>query len=245
MPTQNKAEQCPSCSAALSGPFCAVCGRPQELRRIDGRYILSELASVLNFQKGILFTIRELLIRPGLSVRKFIHEDRNRLVKPISFIILCSLIYIIAQQSLQFQDGYVNYSELDWKDSTIGIMLGWITKNYGFTNIIMAVFIALWVKILFRKYDYNLFEILILLYFIIGMQMFFLAVFGSVESITNLSILDKGSLFAVLYVSWAMGRFFDHKKRWYFLKGFFSYMLGIMTFLVVVMVFGGLIDMII
>ena len=64
----------------------------------------------LNFDRGILYTVRELLLRPGKTVRQFIQEDRNRLVKPIVFIIVCSLIYSLIQQVVRFEDGYVGYS---------------------------------------------------------------------------------------------------------------------------------------
>ncbi len=50
---------------------------------------------MINFDKGIFYTIKELLIRPGENIPKFIHNDRNRLVKPLIFVIVCSLIYTI------------------------------------------------------------------------------------------------------------------------------------------------------
>ena len=37
--------------------------------------MLSELASIFNFNKGFLFTIKELLLRPGLNIQKFILEE--------------------------------------------------------------------------------------------------------------------------------------------------------------------------
>ena len=73
----------------------------ETLPRIDGKYIWNEISSVLNFEKGLFYTIRELLIRPGETVREFIQKDRNRLVKPIIFIIICSFIYTIIQQILK------------------------------------------------------------------------------------------------------------------------------------------------
>jgi hypothetical protein len=82
MSEQYQMDFCKLCQSELSGEFCAQCGHPQTLKRIDGTYILSEIGSVFNFEKGILFTIRELLIRPGENVQNFIHRDRNRLVKP-------------------------------------------------------------------------------------------------------------------------------------------------------------------
>ncbi|NND07971.1 MAG: DUF3667 domain-containing protein [Saprospiraceae bacterium] len=101
-------EQCQKCGKEFSGDFCSECGNPKHLKRIDGSYILSEMVSVLNFDKGIFYTIKELLVRPGENVKKFICNDSNRLVKPIIFVIVCSLIYTIAQQLLKFEDGYVS-----------------------------------------------------------------------------------------------------------------------------------------
>ena len=148
--------ECPSCNHAVDGKYCSNCGRPVQPSRIDIKYILREIGSVLSFKKGILFTIKELLIRPGQSVRSFILEDRNRLVKPIIFIIFCSFIYTILQQLLHFEDAYLEnaYNEIGSELASL-VILEWIRNNYGYANILTGFFIALWLKILFRKYDYN------------------------------------------------------------------------------------------
>lgn len=51
-------EFCKQCDSELFDDYCSHCGTPKKLNRINGQYILSELESVLNFDKGILFTIR-------------------------------------------------------------------------------------------------------------------------------------------------------------------------------------------
>ena len=118
---------CKHCEKDVVGNFCTHCGHPRELERISGKYILSEISNVLNFHKGILYTIRELLIRPGLATRTFILEDRNRLVKPIIFLIICSLIYTILEQLFLFEEEYVNYSEME--ASTAIIIFEWVKKK--------------------------------------------------------------------------------------------------------------------
>ena len=75
----------------------------EPLKRIDGRYVWDEISSVLNFEKGFLYTTKELFLRPGKTVREFIQKDRNRLVKPIIFIIICSFIYSIIQQIFRYR----------------------------------------------------------------------------------------------------------------------------------------------
>lgn len=245
MPEQKNIEKCIECDSELFGQFCSSCGRPQIIKRINGEFLLSEIAVVFNFQKGILYTIKELLLRPGSNIKKFIQEDRNRLVKPISFILLCSLIYIITQKTLHFEDGYINFSNLEWGDSSVLFIMNWISDNYGFANILMAIFMAMWAKVFFEKYNYNFFEILILLYFVIGIQMLMFSFFGLIESLTNLTILDKGSIVAIGYVCWAIGQFFDSSNKLNYLKALFSYMLGMISFTFLAIVCGILIDWII
>ena len=240
MAEQIQATNCKRCGSKLTGEFCSDCGNPKSLRRIDGRYVVSEVASIFNFDKGILLTIRELLLRPGKNVRSFIQEDRNRLVKPLVFIILCSLIYTLFQQIFEFEDGYVNYS-FD-ESSTSLHMFDWVTKNYGYANILIAVFIVGWIKVFFRKDDYNFFELLILLCFVIGMGMLIFSFFGMIDSLTGLPIIDKGFFLGVLYISWSIGQFFTGNKLLNSLKGIMSYMLGLFTFALALLLLGSLID---
>ena len=235
-------EQCKKCGAELSDDFCSKCGNPKTLKKIDGGYILSEIVSVLNFDKGIFYTIKELLVRPGENVQKFIHSDRNRLVKPIIFVIVCSLIYTIAQQLLKFEDGYVNAG--GFGESTISKIFEWIQTNYGFANILMAIFIALWIKVFFRKYNYNFFEILILLCFVMGIGMLIYTLFGIAESITKMKVLHIGGIIGFVYLSWAIGQFFDKNKKVNYLKGLLSYLLGMITFFLGAIMLGVGIDLI-
>lgn len=231
---------CENCNIADGQNFCPNCGAPMELTRINGQYILQEIGSVLNFKKGILYTIRELLIRPGQNVNEFIHRDRNRLVKPILFVIITSLIYMLAQQLLHFEDGYMNAGGIE--DSAVVKILGWIQSNYGYANILMAFFIAAWIKIFFRKSNYNFFEILILLCFIMGVGMLMYTFFGIVESTTKMPVLQLGGLSGLLYAAWAIGQFFDGKKKMSYLKGFSAYLLGSICFFVAAIALGMMMD---
>ncbi|PKD19980.1 hypothetical protein APR41_14970 [Salegentibacter salinarum] len=49
----------------------------------------------------------------------------------------------------------------------------------------MAIFIAVWKKLFFRKRDIHLFEILVLLCFFMGMGMIVNTVFGFVDSLID------------------------------------------------------------
>lgn len=235
---------CKICEGEFQGNYCPNCGHPNNIERINGRYILSEIGSVLNFQKGIFFTIKELLIRPGQNIRMFIKEDRNRLVKPIMFVLITSLVYTFFVQIFHFKDGYIDYNFDDWQGSSLGTMFKWISEHYGYSNIIMAVFIVMWIKVFYRKYEYNFFEILILMCFVMGMSMLMLAFLGVLESVTNLKIIDYGINLVFIYTFWAIGQFFDKRKIMNYIKALISYALGMITFTLAALGIGILIDLI-
>ncbi|GLB49862.1 DUF3667 domain-containing protein [Neptunitalea lumnitzerae] len=242
MNTNTDTAQCQKCGTKFSGEFCATCGNPKTLKRIDGRYVLSEIESVLNFDKGIFYTIKELIVRPGKTVHKFINTDRSGLVKPLSFVIICSFLYTIAQQFLRFEDKYVSAGGLG--DSSVGVIFEWILKNYGYTNILMSVFIAGWIKLFFKKYRYNFFEIVILLCFVMGIGMLYYTAFGLLEVITNINVLKTGAVLSFIYTAWAIGQFFNHKKALSYIKGLVAYVLGMISFYTLAMLLGLAIDLV-
>ncbi len=216
---------------------------PNVLKRIDGRYILSEIASILNFDKGIFFSVKEILIRPGNSVRNYLHADRNRLVKPITFIIVCSLVYTVFKQYLEFGmffehflDGYNETSGIE--NSVLVSLFEWVQMNFGYANILMSVFVASWVKLLYKKYEYNFFEVLILLFYVLGIGTLIYTVFGIAESLSQYDVLFIGAISSYIYTSWAIGQFFNRTKTVSYLKGTIAYLLGFLTFYFVVIISG-------
>jgi len=233
---------CKNCNTELNGEYCSNCGFPKKLKRIDRKYVFNEISSVINFDKGIFYTIKELLLRPGNAVKEFILEDRKRLVKPVLFLIVCSIVYSIAQQYLNFEDGYINMNFDDWNDRVFGKMFIWVSKNYGYANILLAVFITMWIKVLFKKYDYNFYEIFILLCFTMGISMLIFAFFGVIERISNYPVLQFGANIAIIYTAWAIGQFFNGKKKLNYLKGVLSYFLGMITFMFVIVLIGVIVE---
>lgn len=231
---------CTNCSTEINQNYCPKCGQAALIKRINGHYIIHEIEHILHFEKGILYTIRELSIRPGNNINHFIKENRSRLVKPIVFIIITSLIYSIISHFFHLEDGYVNFDIS--KESTSAIFLRWINDHYGYSNIIMGVFIAFWLKLFFKKYDYNFFEIIILLCFVMGMGMLIFAFFALIEGISHFKLMSVAGAVGIVYMSWAIGQFFDKKKPMSYFKAFAAYCLGMIGFTLTAILIGVIID---
>ncbi|WP_235324402.1 hypothetical protein [Pedobacter lusitanus] len=122
------------------------------------------------------------------------------------------------------------------------LIFNWIHHHYGYGNIIMGIFIAFWLKLFFRKYEYNFFELLILLCFVLGMGMLIFSVFAIFEGLTKVSLMKVSGIIAIAYFTMAIGQFFDKKKIANYLKAFASYILGMITFSISAILLGLLID---
>ncbi|GAB3893183.1 DUF3667 domain-containing protein [Spirosoma agri] len=236
-----QALSCSNCQQEVTHKYCAHCGQPVALKRIDGHYIKHEIEHVLHFERGLLYTVRELLVSPGDNVRHYISENRSRLVKPIIFIIITSLLYTIINHFFHIEDGYMKLDEA--KKTTTGVIFKWIQDHYGYANIIMGVFIAFWAKLFFRKYGYNFFEILILLCFVMGMAMLIFTAFAIFQGLTHLSSMQIAGIVGVGYCTWAIGQFFDKRKIANYVKALCAYVLGMITFSLAALLLGTLIDL--
>ncbi|POY39303.1 hypothetical protein C3K47_02055 [Solitalea longa] len=234
---------CKNCNNEVNLNYCPNCGQVVNLKRINGHYLIHEIEHVLHFERGILYTIKELLTNPGQNVRNYLTENRSRLVKPIIFIIVTSLIYSLSSSFFHFEDGYVSYSEN--KKSATSAIFKWVQGHYGYANIIMGVFIALWSKLFFRKYEFNIFEILILLCFVMGIGMLIYSVFGIVQGLTHFNIMQFAAIVGFVYTTWAIGQFYEKGKIINYVKAFFAYILGMLTFTLSAILLGILIDLII
>ncbi|PWK80496.1 uncharacterized protein DUF3667 [Mucilaginibacter oryzae] len=227
---------CKNCDSTVDGNFCSSCGHPAIIKRVDGHYLLHEIQHVLHFEKGIFYTIRELLIRPGQNVREFLADNRSRMVKPVLFITITSLIYSIINHIFHVEEEYITYKSTE--SAATDTIFAWIQGHYGYSNIIMGVFIAFTLKLFFRKYNYNFFEILILLCFVIGMGMLIYTVFAFAYGAFKFNLIATGGVIGLCYCVWAIALFFDGRKWINYLKALAAYLLGSIIFMLVALLLG-------
>lgn len=232
---------CKNCDCEVNSKFCPDCGQPINLKRIDGKYIIHEIEHVLHFERGILFTIRELITNPGQNIKNYLTENRSRLVKPVIFIIITSLIYSSCNHFFHIEENYTSY--LDAKKSTTAKIYIWIQGHYGYANILMGAFIALTTKMFFRKHNYNFFEILILLCYVMGIEMLIFSVLGIVQGVTHTKLMKITATLGFAYATWAIGQFFGKNKVINYVKAFIAYIFGMAAFYLTATLIGKLIDL--
>lgn len=232
---------CNNCDHQVDDKFCPKCGNLATLERIDSRYVSQQIQVLFNVEKGFLYTIKELLMRPGSTIKEFLFEDRNKHVKPFVFLIFTSIIFTLITYFLNIEYSYLNVNKVIWLQDKVdtGALGEWLNNNIGYTNLIMGCFMALWIKIFFRKFDYNLYEILIMLCFVYGQATLILSIAFVVGKISESGFVSMSAiLLFFLYIIWAVGQFFGKKKLINYIKSFLILILGNFSYLLVLTIFG-------
>jgi hypothetical protein len=240
---------CKKCKETVNWNYCPNCGLSVHLKRIDGQYFIREIRDFLHVNKEMLHTIKNVLISPGNSIRQFLTEDRYRFVKPISFVIITSLIYTLVNYLFPIEvkeNTFINpFVEIKIEGVPMtNLIFSWMRENFAYSNLLLGIFMAFWIKIVFKKYSYNFFEILILLFFVSGISTLFLSVGIILQSLSHLGFVQISSYVSGIYLIWAVGQFFDWKKVASYTKTFLSYIFGGIIFVALVVLVGILIDFI-
>lgn len=150
-----------------------------KVERISIHYISDQLLQMLNLERGMGYTIKWLILHPGKAIKEYLFEDRRRMVKPFSFLLLVTAIATFLTLTYIFQEGAILqevHKDPEWEDiparyKTVIDQLLVITQKY-FNLIYMSSvpFIALATYWIFKDARLNLAEHLVLNIYIYCMQ---------------------------------------------------------------------------
>jgi len=86
--------KCLNCDSNTINNFCSVCGQKTSTHRFSVKHVVKHdfIHGVFHLDKGFIFTVKELFLRPGHSIREFIQGKR---VNYFNYFTLIILIYAI------------------------------------------------------------------------------------------------------------------------------------------------------
>lgn len=91
--------RCANCDRAIAGgdqKFCPACGQPTPAHRIDWHFLGHELEhSVLHMDRGIFYSLKELMLRPGHLMRDYLEGRRARQVKPLLLLMISAAAVLL------------------------------------------------------------------------------------------------------------------------------------------------------
>lgn len=117
--------------------------------------------------------------------------------------------------------------------------------NYGYLNILSGALTAIWLKVFFKKYGYNFFELLVMLCYVLGISILISTFFAIIEGVTHFKLSGIATIIGWIYVVIAIGSFYNSKKISNYIYALICYLLGLISFSVLIFTLGLTIDFIV
>lgn len=217
---------CKNCGHNFNNIYCGNCGQKSDIRRVNLSYLISEISNnIFQVNHGMFYTIKELFIRPGHSIREFLNGKRKSHLKPLNFVLLVSGIYVFityfTSQKIFLEDflsgiiAVFNEREDEIKLSRTLKLLTWMSNNFNYSTLLLLPFFSFASYITFLKNKYNYFEHLVLNIYITGQQIIFYLVFSLlffVFKTENYFTQIVPIIISVLFVFWTFIQFFEKEK---------------------------------
>jgi hypothetical protein len=184
--------ECKNCNTIFEGNYCNICGQ----KAGEKRFMLSNLPGEFlhgfyHVHSGLLFTIRELFIRPGETLRGYIYGKRVKYFNPFTYLLLISLVggflYKWSGMPEHFNDIFL----------ASGDAIRFTSKYFSYRMLLTIPFYAIMCSIIYRSFKYNIAEHLIINTFLISQSMVVMVVWMLI-----LILVKPGSMvFEIMYIS--------------------------------------------
>lgn len=168
---------CKNCENIFEGNFCNLCGQNSHTHKINFHYVVHEIQhSIFHVDGGIFYTIKELTKRPGNSIREFIEGKRVKHFKPVTYVIILSIIHSFLEHKINknpfIEDGLLGVLKSLRDNNKVNNgnfeIFEWLIHHYSYTALLLIPIFSLSSWIAFKKSKYNYFENLTLNTFLFG-----------------------------------------------------------------------------
>lgn len=213
--------------------------KENNLERISGKYLIKQIQHVWHLESGYLYTIKELIFRPGKTVNNFLFVDRKRYVKPLIFLFFNSVIFKLIFHffhieyiffNLNTEAASNNNSQLSHYLET-KLINEWLNSHIEYTLIIIGIFISFWLKLFLRKRNLNLFEVLVMICYFLGQSLIFLSITALLEKVFKVNtIFAIGLTVCTLYLLFGITDFYGKKQFSTYINVVLSIILGIISY---------------
>lgn len=176
-------DTCKNCGQDTNGKFCSDCGQTTHIHRVNLHHLIHEfLHGVLHVDKGLFFTIKELTVRPGQTIRNYLGGKRVNYFKPFSYLFMIATVYTLI---MHFMDIPIINSEsvLEVARATqeiehdeimveindnLQFFYSWINERYAIFSLLLLPLSAFISFLVFYRTKYNYGEHLVINSYIVG-----------------------------------------------------------------------------
>jgi uncharacterized membrane protein (DUF106 family) len=227
---------CKNCEVNFEGKFCPNCSQKAATHRFTlGHFVHELLHALTHTDKGILFLIKELFLKPGKVALEYNEGKRKKYFNPITFLLLMTALQVFAVSKtgfyMKFTDSVqvmvqqaigkpvessAELKKLDKQMADLDETTVMITENNKLLTLLFVPILAFLTWLFFKRSGHNYAESLVFNVLVDGQLMVLFLVFALIPFLIKPSLVI---LWLLLYflISWtysfiAYKQFF--KQRW-------------------------------
>ena len=209
---------CPNCNHPVVENFCSNCGQ-RKYKRIDRKYILEELQYViLHANKGLFYSLKKIIKNPGKTAREFVDGNRVNHYKPILLVFLLSGIAAFLSFVVIDYLGIMKevYSQKGTYSDYMQDVFSFVSSFFSFIMLLFIPVLAVFTKIVFRKWGHNYYEHVI-------MNAYFISFYTVIEILLFYPVMYflKGNIEIFMSISYIPSIAIPFIMIWFY-KGFYK-----------------------
>jgi hypothetical protein len=217
MANSNQTTVCKNCNQQFVGNFCNHCGQAADTHKLSMHFIWHELQhGLFHFDNGIFYTIRQLLTRPGHTIREFINGKRVHHFKPLSLVVVLATFYGVFTHYLI--GNFIKVKTEGSQEDVVSIFVNvtrWMTDHLAYTSFIMIIGATISTYFLFKKEGYNWAEHFVLNTFLVGLilvtslmllPVLYILKLNGGRGLQNYAIFSQYLIFILVF--WCYAQFF-------------------------------------
>lgn len=200
--------KCKNCFNEFTGEYCNTCGQ-RTFDRITLKNIWSQVAEdILNIDKGLIYTIRQLWTNPGKTAANYIDGKRKNYYGPIKYLILWTAIFFIISPFIAVDRQKNSIIKLilnpnepftpESLDDFLGIYIELLVRHTDLFYLGMVPFFALLSYYLFNTKRFSIVELLIPYLYLVGQMAFVLVITLPLGKLTG--TVGQFSVMAITFV---------------------------------------------
>ena len=163
--------QCLNCGAPLSESYCSNCGQRRTLRISFKHFIAIAQRGFLELDSPIIRNLIDLTVRPGQTCREYLQGKRKKYFNPFRYSFWILTIFAILGTLLEVDVAGVaidTFSPAMTEDGMHESFVSLLRNGFVYLFYLNVFAIAAMVRLLFRKSEFNFWEIYIAIMFVMG-----------------------------------------------------------------------------
>lgn len=154
---------CKNCEHTFEGNFCSNCGQKTNTIRLNWHFVKEELQyTFLHINKGFLYSVKELLTRPGETVREYLEGKRVKHYKPILLVFVLAGLNGLLSQKIDYKAFMPKNDVKNIVATEMPKIMNWIFSHYALVELALLPIFSLCSWLAFKKYGYNYVENIII-----------------------------------------------------------------------------------